>query len=167
MDFVVTSDGWIAWSGGRARCALGRAGVKPQAEKREGDGATPAGTFPLRYVLYRADRGELPLTALPVRALAQDDGWCEDPADAQYNKLVKLPYGAVTDRLWREDHLYDVLVVIGHNDDPVRARMGSAIFLHLARENYSPTQGCVAVSRADMMRILERANPQSRIEILV
>jgi len=165
-DFLVTSDGWIAWSGRRARCALGQSGVKPEAEKREGDGATPAGIFPLRSVLYRFDRGESPQTALPVHAVAPDDAWCEDPADPDYNKLVRLPHPGATDRLWRDDHLYDVIVVIGHNDAPVRAGMGSAIFLHLARGDYSPTAGCVGVSRRDMERILRDAGPQSRIKIL-
>ena len=164
-DFIVTQDGWITWRGGRARCALGRAGVVLQADKREGDGATPGGIFPLKSVLYRPDRGESPQTALACRALMPDDGWCEDPTDPSYNCMVKLPSGATADRLWRDDHLYDVIVVIGHNDDPVRPGMGSAIFLHLARPDYSPTAGCVAVSREDMKRILAAAEPSSRLII--
>ncbi|MFZ1988868.1 MAG: L,D-transpeptidase family protein [Alphaproteobacteria bacterium] len=163
--FVVTADGWISWTGGRARCALGRSGVRPEAEKREGDGATPTGSFALRSVLYRTDRGESPQTILPIHTLTPDDAWCEDPADPDYNKLVPHPHPGAIDRLWRADHLYDVIVVIGHNDDPVRAGMGSAIFLHLAREDYSPTAGCVAVSRGDMDRILKAATRDSRILI--
>lgn len=100
---------------------------------------------------------------LPARALAPDDGWCEDPADPDYNQLVKLPHPGAIDRLWREDHLYDVIIVIGHNDDPMRPGMGSAIFLHLARPDYSATAGCVAVSREDMTRILAAATPGSRL----
>ena len=165
MDLIVTPDGWITWPSGRARCALGRSGIIQQTDKREGDGATPAGVFPLRSVLYRSDRGESSRIMLPSRALEPDDGWCEDPADPQYNRLVKLPHGTATDRLWREDHLYDVIVVIGHNDDPVRPGMGSAIFLHLARPDYSATAGCVAVSREDMARILAAVRPGSRIVI--
>jgi L,D-peptidoglycan transpeptidase YkuD (ErfK/YbiS/YcfS/YnhG family) len=103
---------------------------------------------------------------LPSRALVPDDGWCEDPADPDYNRLVRLPHGGTIDRLWREDHLYDVIIVIGHNDDPVRPGLGSAIFLHLARDDYSPTAGCIAVSRADMEQILLAAGPQSKIHIL-
>ena len=165
MDFVVTSDGWITWAGGRSRCALGRSGIVLEADKREGDGATPAGHFLLRSVLYRSDRGESPQTALPVRRLTPKDGWCEDPTNPDYNKLVLLPHPGATDRLWREDHLYDVIVVLGHNDDPVRPGMGSAIFLHLAREDYSPTAGCIAVSRADMINILAAATISSRLII--
>jgi L,D-peptidoglycan transpeptidase YkuD (ErfK/YbiS/YcfS/YnhG family) len=164
-DFVVTADGWITWPEGHARCALGRSGVAREADKREGDGATPLGSFLLRSVLYRPDRGDSPQTLLPVRALTPQDGWCEDPADPDYNRLVKLPHPGAIDRLWREDHLYDVIVVIGHNDEPVCAGMGSAIFLHLARADFSPTAGCVAVSRQDMERILVAAGPESRIII--
>ncbi len=164
-DFVVTPDGWVTWPEGRARCMLGRSGIIPQADKCEGDGATPAGFFPLTSVLYRSDRGDSPQTLLPVIPLTPADGWSEDPADPDYNKLVRLPHGGTVDRLWREDHLYDVIVVIGHNDDPIRPGMGSAIFLHLARDDYSPTAGCVAVRREDMGRILKAAGPGSRLII--
>lgn len=163
MDLIVTSDGWLEWPGGRVRCALGPSGVTPAAEKREGDGATPAGVFPIRRVLYRPDRGAAPKTALPVSALEPDDGWCEVPEDPNYNKPIKLPYPASAESLWREDHLYDLVVVIGHNDDPVVRGLGSAIFFHLARPDYSPTQGCVAVSRPDMEKILAALTPGSRL----
>lgn len=146
------------------RCALGRSGVS--AEKREGDGATPAGAFPLREVFYRADRMARPKTALPVRALEQDDSWCEDPRDPAYNTRVKRERAEGFDMLWREDHLYDVIVVIGYNDDPVVPGKGSAIFLHLARANYGPTSGCVAVTREDILKILDSVTPQSRMTIL-
>ena len=146
------------------RCAIGRAGVG--ADKREGDGATPIGTYPLRQVLYRADRMAEPETALPVRALAKDDSWCEAPGDPHYNRLIKRVLGDGYDMLWREDHLYDVIIVIGYNDAPVLSGKGSAIFLHLARENYGATSGCVAVTREDIFKILKLASPQTRITIL-
>jgi L,D-peptidoglycan transpeptidase YkuD (ErfK/YbiS/YcfS/YnhG family) len=163
VDLIVTSDGWLEWPGGRVRCALGPSGVKPAAEKREGDGATPAGAFPIRRVLYRPDRGGAPKTALPVKALERDDGWCEVPGDPNYNKPIKLPYPASAESMWREDHLYDLVVVIGHNDDPVVPGLGSAVFFHLARPDYSPTQGCFAVSRPDMEKILAVLEPGSRL----
>ncbi len=152
MDVVVFPDGRLVWQGREMRCALGRGGVTDR--KREGDGCTPAGTFPLRRVLHRADRLEPPATALPVAAIAPDDGWCDDPADPAYNRPVKLPYGAGAERLWREDGLYDVVVVLGHNDSPPTPGAGSAIFLHVAAPGYAPTEGCVALALADLLALL-------------
>jgi L,D-peptidoglycan transpeptidase YkuD (ErfK/YbiS/YcfS/YnhG family) len=150
------------------RCALGRSGVTPAADKREGDGASPAGTWPIRRLLYRPDRcpgGVPPLTAIPSQPIGRNDGWCDDPADPHYNQPVALPYPASAERMWLEDHVYDLVVVLGHNDDPVRPGMGSAIFLHLAREDYSPTQGCVALARPDLERVLATARPGDAVKI--
>lgn len=145
------------------RCALGRGGVK--AEKREGDGATPAGLFPLRRVLYRADRLTAPATLLPLSAIEPHDGWCDDPADPAYNRQVRLPHGARAENLWREDALYDVVVVLGHNDDPPRPGLGSAIFLHVASSDYAPTEGCVALAPGDLLKVLSAADAETLIRI--
>lgn len=151
-DLLVCPPGRLAWRGRRFACALGSGGVR--ADKREGDGATPCGRFPLRRVLYRADRLAPPPTALAVAPLTARDGWCDDPADPLYNRLVRLPHGGRHEALWRADHLYDVIVVIGHNDAPVVPGLGSAIFLHIARPDYAPTAGCVALARDDLLTIL-------------
>ncbi|MCW5752218.1 MAG: L,D-transpeptidase family protein [Alphaproteobacteria bacterium] len=156
MILKVTADGWFEAAGARLPCALGRGGRR--ADKREGDGATPTGRFPLRRMLYRADRMARPATRLPVRAIAPDDGWCDDPADgANYNRPVRLPHRSSAERLWRPDHLYDLIVVLGHNDDPPVPFVGSAIFLHLARDAYAPTEGCVALEQAHLLWLLARA----------
>jgi L,D-peptidoglycan transpeptidase YkuD (ErfK/YbiS/YcfS/YnhG family) len=154
----------IVQVGGRCiRAALGRGGIS--AFKREGDGGTPIGRFPIRMVLYRPDRVARPQTDLPVRAIRSADGWSDDPADANYNRLIRLPAKGSAERLTRDDHLYDVVLVLGHNDGPrVRGR-GSAIFLHLAKPGYSTTEGCVAVSRADMDALLRAARPGATVEI--
>ena len=132
-------------------------------DKHEGDGATPIGCWPMRRVLFRPDRVPPPDTALPVAALKPEDGWCDDPADPLYNRPVKLPYGARHERLWRDDEIYDVVVVLGHNDDPPRPQAGSAIFLHVARPDYAPTQGCVALAREHLLEVLRAAGPGSRV----
>lgn len=144
-------------------CALGRSALT--ARKREGDGATPLGRWQLRRVFYRPDRVARPRTALPVRALHPDDGWCEDPSDRNYNRLVRLPYETSTESMWREDHLYDVVVVLGYNDVPRRKGRGSAIFMHLARPGYAPTEGCVALKRRDLLRLLAYCRPGSALDI--
>ncbi len=145
----------------RFRCALGRCGIK--ALKREGDGATPAGILPLRCVLYRPDRLNRPRTALPVRALRPIDGWCDAPGDANYNRPVRSAYGASHEQLWREDGLYDLIVVLGHNDAPRKARCGSAIFMHVARDGYVPTEGCIALARNDLSKLLPMCGPGSAV----
>jgi L,D-peptidoglycan transpeptidase YkuD (ErfK/YbiS/YcfS/YnhG family) len=163
--FTATADGFLDLGRRRVRCALGKAGVTPAADKREGDLASPIGVWPIRRALYRPDRGVAPATALPTEALAADDGWCDAPGDPAYNRPVKLPYPASAERMWRDDHLYDVVVVLGHNDDPPAAPLGSCIFLHLAREGYLPTEGCVALAREDMEELLAMAKPGDAVEI--
>jgi L,D-peptidoglycan transpeptidase YkuD (ErfK/YbiS/YcfS/YnhG family) len=100
-----------------------------------------------------------------MRALGLADGWCDDPADVRYNRSVTLPYRASAERLWRLDHLYDLIVVLGHNDEPVVAGDGSAIFLHLAAEDYAPTQGCIALSRPDLTALLSLACPGDALTV--
>ena len=146
-------------------CALGRSGIS--WVKTEGDGVTPAGVWRLRKVLYRADRIGPLHSLLPVHKIAPHDGWCDAPGDVHYNKMIKRPYPTRHERLWREDNLYDVVVILGFNDDPVIAGKGSAIFLHLAKPDYGPTEGCVAVSRSHMLDILGGCSARTVIDITV
>ena len=126
---------------------------------------SPVGTYPIRYVFYRPDRGNAPDTALPVIAMAPDDGWCDDPESPDYNRHVKLPFAASHEVLWRDDHVYDLVVVLGHNDAPPVAGMGSAIFMHLARDAYTGTEGCVALAKDDLLAVLKAATPGDSVEI--
>jgi L,D-peptidoglycan transpeptidase YkuD (ErfK/YbiS/YcfS/YnhG family) len=145
-------------------CALGRGGTT--RFKREGDGATPVGRFRLLGCFYRADRGRRPPTRLPAAAIGPADGWCDDPSDRRYNRPVGLPYPARHERMWREDHLYDVVLDIAWNRGPVVRSRGSAIFLHLAQPDFAPTEGCVAVPKRMAARLLERIGPNTEIEIV-
>jgi L,D-peptidoglycan transpeptidase YkuD (ErfK/YbiS/YcfS/YnhG family) len=159
----VTQDGRLVWPGGAIRCALGRSGVT--RDKREGDGATPAGLFPLRALWYREDRVGRPPTALARFRILPEDGWCDDPADPAYNRPVKLPYPGRHERLHRADGLYDLVVPLGYNDDPIVPGRGSAIFLHVCRPDYGPTEGCVAIPCDDLLPLVARCGPQTRIRI--
>jgi L,D-peptidoglycan transpeptidase YkuD (ErfK/YbiS/YcfS/YnhG family) len=155
--------GVLVAGGMRVPCALGRAGITQ--DKREGDGATPAGTHGLVGVLYRPDRLCRPVTRLPVAPIRRDDGWCDDPADRRYNRPVRLPYAASHERLWRDDHLYDVLVILNYNlARPVRGR-GSAIFLHLTAAGLAPTAGCVAVGVEAIRRLLAFADDLTLLHV--
>ncbi len=144
-------------------CALGRSGLTRR--KREGDGATPVGSFALLGAWYRADRQPRPATGLPLRALRPDDGWCDDAGDGRYNTHVRVPFGPSHETLWREDRLYDIIVVLDCNLRPRMRGGGSAIFFHIAREGFAPTEGCVAVAPHDMRRILEHVGPGTRMHI--
>lgn len=144
-------------------CALGRSGIS--AAKVEGDGCTPAGRFPVRRLLYRPDRIRDFAAHVPVQPISPSDGWCDDPHDAAYNRLVMRPYPASHEALWREDALYDLVLVIGHNDAPVIPGQGSAVFLHIAQPDYAPTEGCVAFARADFIALLGGIEPSTEIVI--
>ena len=143
--------------------ALGRGGIR--ANKFEGDGATPRGRFRLVRLWWRADRAPHPSTSLPVRQIRADDGWCEDPSDRNYNRAVKLPTSDGADRLWRADHLYDFLIELDHNTRPRIARRGSAVFIHVARANLSPTAGCVALPAPALKRLLALLSRNAVIKI--
>jgi len=166
MNLIVraNADGaWLDWGAGPRRAAIGPGGIALKGG--EGDGITPRGSWPVREIFYRADRIARPRTALPLRTMARDDGWCDAPGDINYNRLVKLPYPAGAETMWREDHLYDLVAVLGFNDDPVVQGKGSAIFLHLARPDYSATHGCVALAREDAIAAVEQLRPGDQVVV--
>lgn len=156
--------GVLALGGRTMRCALGRSGIL--ARKREGDGGTPLGTWRLVEVRYRADRVARPVTRLAVRASRPFDGWCDAPGDRNYNRAVTLPYPASAETMWRDDRLYDIVVVLDHNTRPRARGLGSAVFLHLARDGYEPTEGCVALAERDLRMLLARSRPGDAIAVL-
>lgn len=145
-------------------CALGRGGSR--VRKHEGDGATPIGRWEVLDVLYREDRVVRPATRLPLRRIGRSDGWCDAPGDRNYNRPVRHPYPASAERMWREDGLYDVVVVLGHNQRPRLRGAGSAIFMHVARPGYTPTEGCIALERPHLLRVLAKLGPGSSVRVL-
>ena len=155
--------GWLTAGPLALPVALGRAGIK--ANKREGDGGTPRGTFRLKRLWWRADRHARPVTLLPARRIKPDDGWCEDPIDRRYNRPVKLPAGSTADRLARADALYDFVVELDHNTLPRVAARGSAVFIHVARLGFAPTAGCVALDMGSLRRLLARVGRRTKIVV--
>src|ERR1700730_3485164 len=155
--------GWLTANGQTIPVALGRGGIR--ANKREGDGGTPKGTFRPRQLWWRADRHPRPRTFLAVRAIGPEDAWCEDPSSRHYNQPVRGDSTGGGDRLKRDDHLYDFIVEIDHNFSPRIKGRGSAVFLHLARENFGPTAGCVSMKKSVLLRLLARLGPDTKIVI--
>ncbi|MGY6644228.1 MAG: L,D-transpeptidase family protein [Salinarimonas sp.] len=157
--------GWLIAGGRVLPCAIGKGGMTRR--KREGDGATPIGEFALLTLFFRPDRRPpRPRTGLPARATRPMDGWCDDPADLRYNRLIRLPARARHERMWRDDALYDLVVDIDWNrmPRPLRGR-GSAIFMHAARAGFTPTEGCVALALPELRRLLARIGPRTRLVI--
>lgn len=169
MKLIATADQYVRMirpEGTRQlACAIGRSGMIAAADKTEGDGASPIGAWPLRRVFYRADRLSRPDTQLDCLEITQQQGWCDAPDDPKYNQLIARPYPASHEVLWREDHVYDLIVELGHNDRPPISGLGSAIFMHIARPDYSPTEGCIALSQQDLLDILAEAVPGTILQI--
>lgn len=160
-DIVVYSNGKLVFKGKEYQCAIGKGGVKK--DKKEGDGATPAGCFSIREVLYRKDRlGELDCK-IKTTPIKENDAWCDDENDERYNTLISVPKGTHPESLWREDEVYDIVAVLGYNDDPPVSGKGSAIFMHVARKNYSPTAGCIALSRKDLLAVLGETTSETKV----
>ncbi|WP_420548483.1 L,D-transpeptidase family protein [Curvivirga sp.] len=144
-------------------CALGKNGLIK--DKREGDNASPIGVWKIIRVLYRADKGSKPICNFPIQEIQTDDGWCDSPEHHLYNQQVKLPFEASHEELFRKDNIYDIVVVLDHNLDPAVPYGGSAIFMHIARDNYEGTAGCIALRRDHLEHILSIAQPGDAIEI--
>ena len=159
------SQGWLRGGALLVPVALGRSGVR--ANKREGDGGTPCGRFRAVRLWWRADRLPRPRTSLPLRRIGPAEAWCEDPTDRRYNRPFRRSANEPGDRLWRDDHLYDLIIEIDHNSRPRVAGRGSAVFIHLARPAYAPTAGCVALTRCAMGRLLGRVGPKTRIVVQI
>ena len=158
------STGILFFGALRVRCTLGRSGRR--RIKREGDGATPAGVWRLQGLMYRQDRMPRPRSGLALRSIRADDGWCDATGNRNYNRKVRHPYPASAEHLWRRDHLYDLIIVLGYNDRPRIQGRGSAIFIDLARTDFNPTEGCIALRPADLRRLLPHLRRSTRVRIV-
>lgn len=166
MALIVNAkDKTLSATGAVYPCRIGRDGYIARVLGCEGDFKTPLGAYSVRYGFYRADRLAPPPSLLTFHALRPDDGWCDAPQDAAYNLPVRLPYPAGAETMWKDSGVYDIVVVLGHNDSPPVAGRGSAIFLHIARADDGPTAGCIAVTPDVMAAILPALSPDCVITI--
>ena len=163
MHFVLKKK-YLYFSNYKLKCSIGKRGIKKN--KNEGDKATPRGTYALKSVFYRKDRVKKFKCKIKTISIKKNMGWCDDPSSLKYNKLVKLPFNFSAEKLYIKKNIYDYLIVINYNMFPVRKHKGSAIFLHIATKNYKSTEGCLAVSKKDMIKVINCLNKKSKITIL-
>lgn len=155
--------GELSFNGQTYPCAIGKSGITK--DKIEGDHASPAGLYPLKTLYYRADKLDCPDTVLSCKEITRNDGWCDDPTNLAYNKPVSLPFSASHEALWRDDNLYDLIIALGHNDNPPIPGKGSCIFIHIAKDLYDGTEGCIALNKQDFLKVLLNIKPDTQIEI--
>ena len=144
------------------KCAIGKKGIG--YKKKEGDLLTPAGQFKIKYILYRKDRVKIS-TKLEKKIIKKNMGWCDDPKSNQYNKLIKLPFAYNHEKLFKKENIYDIILVLNYNMNPTKKNKGSAIFIHVSKNNYKKTEGCVAIKKVNLIKLLKEINPNTRIKI--
>ena len=147
----------------KLRCSIGKRGIS--IKKREGDKKTPKGEFRLKYILYRKDRIFNFKTKLKKIAINKKMGWCDDPNSVYYNKIINYPFKFSAEKLWKKENIYDIIIVIDYNLNPVIKNKGSAIFLHIAKKKYQPTNGCIAVNKKNIRLITSTINKKTKLKI--
>ena len=160
---IVKKTGYLKYKNFRFKCALGKNGIKKKI--KEGDDITPKGTFKIKAVYYRKDKIKKILTSIKTRKIKKNMGWCDDPKSTAYNQLINLPNKVGYERLYRKDNIYDLIIVLNYNMTPIVKNKGSAIFIHIAKKNYSPTKGCIALSKIDLLKILYNIHKNTKIKI--
>ena len=150
---IVKKSGYLKYKNFIFRCALGKNGIKKKI--KEGDNITPKGIFKITKVYYRKDKIKKIKTLIKKIKIRKDMGWCDDPRSIFYNKQIKLPSKLSYERLYRKDDIYDLLAVLNYNINPIVKNKGSAIFIHIAKKNFRPTGGCVALKKEDLIKLLQ------------
>ena len=160
---IVKKSGYLKYKNIKFRCALGKGGVKKK--EKEGDNITPKGTFKILNIYYRADRIKKLKLFIKKIKIKKNMGWCDDPKSKYYNKQIRLPSRFSHEKLYRHDNLYDLIAVINYNIKPIIKNKGSAIFLHIAKKNYEPTKGCIAIKKRDFLLLINNLKKENRIKI--
>ena len=160
---IILKNKFLYFQNYKLRCSIGKNGIS--YKKKEGDNKTPRGNFKFKYILYRKDRIPNLKTKLKKIVICKNMAWCDDPNSKYYNQMVRLPFKGSAEKLWLKDHIYDIIIIIDYNLNPVIKLKGSAIFLHLAKKKYQSTKGCVAINKNDMMLLIEKINKKTKLQI--
>jgi L,D-peptidoglycan transpeptidase YkuD (ErfK/YbiS/YcfS/YnhG family) len=161
---IVKAPGNLKYKNFRFRCAIGNSGIKKKI--KEGDNITPKGKFKVLKIYYRSDRIKEFSTNIKKIKIKKNMGWCDDPKSSLYNKEIKLPFNFSHEKLYRNDHLYDLILVLNYNTSPIKKNKGSAIFFHIANKSYKKTKGCVALKKADLINLVSKIKKNTIIKIV-
>ena len=159
---IYINKNYLTYNKLKVRCAIGKKGIG--YKRKEGDLITPKGRFKIKYILYRKDRVQIS-TKLRKKVIKKDMGWCDDPQSNQYNRLIKLPFTFKCEKLYKKENIYDIILVLNYNMNPVKKNKGSAIFIHVAEINFKKTEGCVAIKKLNLIKLLKKINPNTRVKI--
>ena len=161
---ILINKKYLTYNKYKVKCSIGKRGIGNK--KKEGDLITPKGHYKIKYILYRKDRIKKIQTRLKKIIIKKNMGWCDDPRSDKYNKLIKLPSNYSYEKLYRKDNIYDIVLVLNYNMDPVIKNKGSAIFIHITKKNYKKTEGCVAIKKVQLLKIIKKLKNRTKIKIL-
>ena len=159
---IIINKNFLIYNKLKTKCAIGKKGIG--YKKKEGDLITPSGQFNIKYILYRKDRVKIS-TKLRKRAIKKNMGWCDDPKSSHYNKLIKLPFAHKHEKLFKKENVYDIILILNYNMNPIKKNKGSAIFIHVAKNNYKKTEGCVAIKKRKLIKLLKEISPNTKVKI--
>ena len=160
---IIIKNNYLLFNDYRIKCALGKRGIGNK--KKEGDFITPRGIFKIKFILYRKDRIKNLNTILKKIKIKKKMGWCDDVSSDEYNKLITLPSKYKYEKLFRKDNVYDIVLVLNYNMKPIRKFKGSAIFIHIAKQKFTKTEGCIAIKKNELKKIVKKINHNTRIKI--
>ena len=161
---IYINNKFISYNNYKAKCAVGKRGIS--IKKKEGDFITPKGTFKIREIFYRKDRVQNLITRLKKTVIRKNMGWCDDPKSKKYNKLIYFPFKYRAEKLYRSENIYDIILVLNFNMNPVKKNKGSAIFIHVAKKNFQPTQGCVALDKSELIKMVKSIKKNTVVNII-
>ena len=161
---IYINNKFISYNNYKAKCAVGKRGIS--IKKKEGDFITPKGTFKIREIFYRKDRVQNLITRIKKTVIRKNMGWCDDPKSKKYNKLVYFPFKHSAEKLYRSENIYDIILVLNFNMNPVKKNKGSAIFIHIAKKNFQPTQGCIALDKSELIKLVKSIKINTIVKII-
>ena len=159
---ILINKNYLTYNKLKVKCAIGKKGIGNK--RKEGDLITPRGQFIIKYILYRKDRVKI-VTKLKKKIIKKNMGWCNDPKSSDYNKIVKLPFSYRHEKLFKKENTYDIILVLNYNMNPVKKNKGSAIFIHVAKNSFKKTEGCVAIKKINLIKLLKEINPYTKVKI--
>ena len=160
---IIINKNFLTYNNYKAKCAIGKRGIG--YKKREGDLITPIGLYKIKHVLFRSDRVKIK-TKIKKKIIKKNSVWCDDPASKYYNKLVELPFSYRHEKLYKKENIYDIILVLNYNMSPIIKNKGSAIFIHVSKRNYKKTEGCIALKKIHIIKLLKELKNNTKIRIV-